>query len=245
MEKEKVRESIVDKTYWNDHWKNIQFEIVPDNHPVRQWLEREIPNKKDASCFEAGCYPGKFLAVFGEKGYELNGVDSFEDTGAMLHWLKNQGYKIGTFYQSDFSHFKISDIYDVVCSFGFIEHFSNWQEVVRKHIELTKRGGSIIIDVPNLKSPLYRFLYKIFEPQVLKNHVVLAMDMKTICDTLEKDGCEIKSATYIGTFYFRFVTRHDVYSVIVAKIINLLKPVFYLLPKSVYRRYIGIIGIKK
>lgn len=230
--------------YWEKHWENIKFEIAPQNHPIRKWLEKEVSKKPNSSCFEIGCYPGKFLAIFGEKEYKLNGIDFFMDMNAMLIWLKNKKYKIGNFYSSDFISLNTSEKYDIVCSFGFIEHFNNYEEIIKKHIKLAKNNGNIIIEVPNLKSPLYYFLYKIFEPQILENHLLEAMSLKNIKNILKKEECNIKTADYIGDFYFRFVTKHNNFSIFVAKIINLFKPITYILPKSICARYIGVIATK-
>ena len=238
--------SIVDEKYWDDCWQKIKFEIAPKHHPIRQWIESEVPETNYKTCFEIGYYPGKFLAVFGEKGYVLNGVDLFiEPQNSSILWLKKSGYNIGSFYKSDLRDFKSSESYNVVCSFGLIEHFKNWKEALNKHIELTKDKGTIMIDVPNLNSFLYRFLYGLFEPRVLKNHEFSAMNITNICNVLKEGKCDIKKADYFGYFYFRFVTRHDKISVIIAKIINIFRPVFELLPKSIYMRYIVILAVKQ
>lgn len=242
----KLMKSIVDKNYWENHWQKIKFEIAPQNHPIRQWIELKVPETNYKTCLEIGYYPGKFLAVFGEKGYVLNGIDFFtESQNSSILWLKKCGYNIGSFYKSDLWDFKVSESYDIVCSFGLIEHFKNWKEVLNKHIELTKTAGTIMIDVPNLNSFLYRFLYKLFEPRVLKNHESSAMNISNICHVFKENKCDIKKADYFGYFYFRFVTRHDKISVIVSKIINIFRPIFELLPKSIYMRYIVILAVKQ
>ncbi len=95
--------SIVSKEYWDKHWQGANFDIVVKHHPVRKWIEKNVISVKNNKCLEVGCYPGKFLAVFGEKGYELNGIDLFDGTESLLpNWLKKKGYKVGSFYKSDF-----------------------------------------------------------------------------------------------------------------------------------------------
>jgi SAM-dependent methyltransferase len=237
--------SVASSNYWDNHWHEKEFSIASCNHPVRQWLESEIVLSTKADVFEIGCYPGKFLAVFGERGYTLNGIDSFPKTSSALPgWLKEAGYKTGQFYQADFLNFSPKKQYDVVCSFGFIEHFKNWNKVLVNHIRLAKDRGRIMVDVPNLKSPLYYYLYKIFEPEVLENHEFSAMDKDAIERVFKNNKCIVKTATHLGNFYFRFVTKQNRLCHIIEKSINFFKPFFELLPKSVYARYIVIAAIK-
>jgi len=231
--------------YWDDHWQGEGFSIAPQHHPIRRWIESEMPHPAEADVFEVGCYPGKFLAVFGERGCVLNGIDSFPKTNSLMSkWLSGGRYKIGRFYQSDFLSFTPSRQYDVVCSFGFIEHFKNWKAVLAKHIDLAKDGGCIMVDVPNLGSPLYYLLYKIFEPEILKNHELSALDKNAICSVFKKNGCPVKTAEYLGYFYFRFIGRRDKFSAALSKSINLLRPLFELLPRSIYARYIAVSAVK-
>jgi len=232
--------------YWSNHWHSKELSIAPQSHPIRQWIESEVAQSVAADVFEVGCYPGKFLAVFGEKGYVLSGIDSFSKMNSEIpRWLEGEGYKVGQFYQSDFCHFISQKKYDIVCSFGFIEHFKSWEIALAKHVEIAKDGGQIMIDVPNLKSPLYYWLYKILEPEILENHVLATLNKKVICDVFEKNGCTIKTAEHIGHFYFRFVTHHDRFSLAIAGCINFFRPIFELLPKSVYARYIAVSAAKK
>ena len=239
--------SVAKKNYWDKHWQDANFGIAEAHHPIRKWVESEIGEAKDnQSCLEIGCYPGKFLAVFGEKGYELNGVDMFKDTETLLPaWLKSQKYKVGDFYQEDFLRFETKNKFDVIGSFGFIEHFNNWPWVVKRQVELAKTGGIILVDVPNLKSPLYYLLYRVLEPSVLLSHEMSALNLKAIKKVFEANNCEIKSAGYTGYFYFRFVTKNDKWSKNLEWAINFLRPVFELWPESVFKRYITVVAIKK
>ncbi len=162
--------SIATDKYWEQHWQKNDFAIVSSNHPVRKWVERNIKQGNGLSCLEIGCYPGKFLAIFGEQGYRLNGIDKFEGTDTILKkWLHEKGYAVGEILKEDFLDMKSSlELYDVVCSFGFIEHFENWPEIIKHHTQLVKDRGQVTIEVPNFASPLYFWIYKLFEPWVLR-----------------------------------------------------------------------------
>lgn len=73
--------------------------------------------------------------------------------------------------------------YDLVASFGFIEHFSNPQDVVRKHLELLRPGGVLVVTVPNLnETTWYGWLVKRFNPPVYAIHNTRVCTSKALHD---------------------------------------------------------------
>jgi SAM-dependent methyltransferase len=64
-----------DQKYWDKYHEGFELQIAPEIHPIRQLIERYFPKTDNETCIEIGCYPGAFLAVFGELGYELYGID--------------------------------------------------------------------------------------------------------------------------------------------------------------------------
>lgn len=66
------------------------------------------------------------------------------------------------------SHF---EAYDLVASYGFIEHFDNPQEILRMHLELLRPGGLLVVTVPNLyETTWYGRLVRRFNPAVYAIH---------------------------------------------------------------------------
>lgn len=233
------------RAYWDNHWKESGFDIVPAIHPLRSWIEKNIPDTANGACIEIGCFPGKFLAIFGQKGYTLSGIDFFPGTTTQLpKWLNSGGFHVGDFYEEDFFTADISGQYDIVSSFGFVEHFENLSAVIARHVALAHPGGTIILDVPNLASPPYSLLYRILEPEVLKNHVRSVMNKETLERAFEENGCTIRNAEYVGNFYFRFVTKHNYIRKLIENGVNLFTPILNLLPRRMSARYIGIIATK-
>lgn len=229
--------------YWDKHWLDTPFAIAPPHHRVRAWIESHF-TKTSGSCFEVGCFPGSFLAVFGELGYRLSGVDFFPGTQVLETWLKGRGYTVDRLDQADFLTYTPEQQYDVVSSFGFIEHFEQWPDLIKKQLGLVKRGGVIVVEVPNLTSPLYSWIYRILEPSLLKSHVQEAMNLSAIRSVLEQEGCRIVAAEYIGSYYFRFVTKKGRMYRWLERCIQAFSPVFRVFPHSLSARYIGLIAEK-
>ncbi len=234
--------SITDINYWEEHWgKVIYKEATITTHPVALWINNNTPTGDNLKCLEIGCYPGKFLALIGKMGYEINGVDWNENINVMEEWFKSKNYKCGVFQKNDFLNYRSFRKYDLVCSFGFIEHFNNWTKIIDKHLNLMGKNGICLIEVPNLNSPLYHFLYKILEPKVLENHISDAMSLNKIKRYIRTTDHNLTKADYVGHFYFRFVTKKGRYYSILENVINFFGKILDLLPKNISARYIGFV----
>ncbi|MCL2280455.1 class I SAM-dependent methyltransferase [Candidatus Saccharibacteria bacterium] len=232
--------------YWERHWQDVdKLPSSLSDHPVHLWIREKILTVEDGRCMEIGCYPGQFLTILGDMGYILNGVDYFEGSKDFLtKQLKQNDYKIGEIFEQDFQDFESQELYDLTCSFGFVEHFHNYKEMIEKQVAMTKDGGQIIVEVPNLASPLYKMLYKILEPETLNNHVFEAMNLDNLTETLANSGAENINGEYIGHFFFRFVSKRGRTAKLVERTINKFQSLLDLLPQKISARYMGVVATK-
>lgn len=239
--------TVVKDEYWHHRWKGQQFSIASSDHPITLWLKKNVISKS-GECFEIGCYPGRFLGVFGEMGYTLNGIDIVLGTDTELpKWLKGEGFSAGNFMRKDFESFSDKTQYDLVVSLGFIEHFQNWRELIIKQASLVKSGGILVLETPNFNRFLYRFFYTLLDKPCLDTHVLKAMDLDEWKKTIEGQGFIIKTVDYIGDFNFMLNTKHDKFRKCVTWIImkSLAPIVNVIFSKSHRSRYIGIIAVRK
>jgi 2-polyprenyl-3-methyl-5-hydroxy-6-metoxy-1,4-benzoquinol methylase len=165
-----------DQKYWDKYYSGFEFQIAPVIHPIRQLIEQYIPETNCKTCIEIGCYPGALLAVFGELGYKLYGIDLYEKIDILPKWLESQNYNVGEFWKDDFLKFNPGHKFAVVSSFGFLEHFTNWEEILLKHLELVEDGGHIIIEAPNFIGAFQHFLHKNFDKKNYDHHHIPAMN---------------------------------------------------------------------
>jgi 2-polyprenyl-3-methyl-5-hydroxy-6-metoxy-1,4-benzoquinol methylase len=100
---------------------------------------------------EIGCAPGKMLAwVASVLKAEVTGLDYSEPGIAKCRTLFNTlELKVNLYHDDFFRHHFPPASFDVVTSFGVIEHFDNPRLVVQKHLDLVKPGGLALIAVPN------------------------------------------------------------------------------------------------
>ncbi len=50
---------------------------------------------------------------------------------------------------------RLAGTFDIVISFGFVEHFDDPRPVIKRHIEFCRPGGYVAIVIPNLQGVYY------------------------------------------------------------------------------------------
>jgi 2-polyprenyl-3-methyl-5-hydroxy-6-metoxy-1,4-benzoquinol methylase len=120
---------------------------------------------------EIGCAPGKLLAwVASVLKAEVTGLDYSEPGIAKCRMLfEAMGLKVNLHHDDFFNHHLLPASFDVVCSFGVIEHFDDARPVVRRHLDLVKPGGVALVTIPNYGG-LYGSLQRWFDGPNLACH---------------------------------------------------------------------------
>lgn len=193
--------SVTAQAYWDLSYEKLDLVYNPDNIPFKDLFNRYL--KPDGTCLEIGCYPGNFLVYLGSQfNYEVSGIDTtpFLLTRLPLHFTRN-GVKMGKLYNEDFLTFNPYEKYDVVCSFGFIEHFTNFESVIEKHIQLVKPSGTLIITCPNFRKIQY-ILHKYLDSDNLRRHNLASMDIDRWAKVLQKNNMKTLYKGYYRTADF-------------------------------------------
>lgn len=192
------------KIFWDKAYTNVNLSVAPEADIVRKWIETYIPGGP-GKCIELGCFPGRYLSVLGKLGYELHGVDFTDRVEHDLPaWLRSEGLTVGTFYKGDIFDLipTLPDRYDIVCSFGLIEHFENWQDLILLHAQLVKANGYIVISVPNFSGIIQRILHFLLDRKNLQLHNLSSMNPKLWEQPLMDNNFEILFSGYFGGFDF-------------------------------------------
>lgn len=198
-----TNDKLTTKEYWEANRESLVFKRQEKGHGIDVFIKKYIPENRQGSAIEIGSFPGPHLTTFGDLGYELNGIDFCPDNGVGLpNWLKQEGFRTGDFWVSDFFEFNTERRFDAVSSFGFIEHFLNYDEVIAKHAELVKQGGYLMITTPNFRGSVQYFLHKQFDKDNLALHNVKSMYPDKWAKQLKALGFEIIYQGYFGGFWF-------------------------------------------
>lgn len=237
----------VSQSYWDNSYSAYKYEIANDT--LTRWLDKHLDEKK-GTAFEAGCYPGRYLAYLGKKGWIVSGMDltprmemDFKD------WMAKNEIRFGKIEKGDvLTYMKTTtDKYDLACSFGFIEHFQNFPEIIALHDNILCAGGKLVITTPHFKGPVQLFLHTWFDKENLSRHHVPSMDPVLWKNQLEAMGYKVVWSGYFGHFdFWADKQKRNFLNKLCLYIITRMVPLLRWLPDSrLYSPYCGIIAEKK
>jgi len=123
-----------------------------------KWIE-----EKDKKILEAGCGTGRFCIELARRfpDSDIIGVDISDKAlkmakeGYRLRRLKNISFRKGDIFKLPFK----DNFFDVVFNKGVIEHFNNYDDIIREMVRVTKKGGKVIIAVPNKYNIIHPLTY--------------------------------------------------------------------------------------
>lgn len=190
-----------------NYWTKAQGKIditLNKNNIIENWIDNNILDENIKTSIEIGCFPGKFLTILGKRGIEVNGIDYISSVVELKEVFNVSGYNTGEFINSDFTKYKSHKKYDCVMSFGFIEHFMNWEEIMTMHLDLVSEKGYVIIEVPNFRGMFQMLPRFIFDYKNFKRHNIDSMDLKKWNEILKKNGFQIISSEYFGGYQLWF-----------------------------------------
>jgi SAM-dependent methyltransferase len=158
-----------------DHSNYLLWEVM---------LTELLPHDANLKVVEVGSAPGAHLLLLHEKfGYAPYGIE-YTETGATINrqLFAQHGLDPTQVIQADVFSPAVVEQYagyfDVVVSFGFIEHFDDVTLVLQRHLALLKEGGWLVVQIPCLSGFNY-WMARLF------NHSTLALHNRRI---MQKDA---------------------------------------------------------
>lgn len=246
MAEENSNINLAGESHWNGRYEGYNLAAAGDDDATRQLLLKYIPKGK-GSCFEIGCFPGYWLSVLGELGYTLSGLDMAERTPELTPWLKSLGYPVGKIAQLDFDYHKPRPAYDIVCSFGFVEHYMNYKEVISHQAKMVKPGGYVIVTVPNMSGIIQKTIHKYLDNRSFRNHNLKAMSPLALKNSLSPSEFTVVFCGYYGKFHCWFEDQpRPFWQTAIIFLLLLVRPLWKFLPAGnpSYAPFIGLIAKK-
>lgn len=194
-------QNYTDKKFWESYYKNYQPEIITRN-VFQDLFDKFLPKDSSKTILEIGCAGGKYLCYLTKKfGYQTFGIDYSEDIEKTKILFKYNNLPEPTLFKEDLFLWNPQQKFDIVCSFGFIEHFEDIRQVVQKHAELITPGGKLVITMPNFAGLQYLFHW-IIDRENLKKHNVKIMKPGFLAKTLKNLPFTVEYLDYYKTFGF-------------------------------------------
>lgn len=202
-----AQEELTSRSLWDDYWMNCKIpNVIDESFSFERCLARELRKSltsdfANKSVLEIGCAPGKWLAFFAhELGMRSFGIDySITGIEATKKNFEALGLSIDGLHSKDFLLSEPDQQHDVVCSFGFIEHFDDPTSIISKHLKWLKPGGTLILGVPNFLG-VYKPIQKILSKKILNAHNLHIMNLQYFRKIADIFKLETTKIAYLGSF---------------------------------------------
>jgi len=198
-----MNEELTSKKYWSKYWKTkpkIEGLIIEKDFLFHDVLSKYVPKKQKINFLEIGGFPGQW-AIFFAKYWGANStlLDRYIDREVIQALSTTNAVKNINIIEGDVFDLSVNEKFDVVMSAGFIEHFSNVNSVIDKHIDYLEPNGILILSVPNLLG-LNGLLQKIIDKETYDTHFLETMDDQNLKRIVSGKNLDIEYINYYGKF---------------------------------------------
>lgn len=200
------------KQDWIDYWtKQNVLTTIQEDYSYGDFIKDVVSNiGGNKSAIELGGFPGKF-SLYLKKYCHMNVtlLDYVIDPNIIQNLFKinglNSQYDL-RIIEADVFSFEPTELYDLVCSFGLIEHFTDINKILEAHVKFLKPGGILLIVLPNFLG-INGYLQKYFDPSNFSLHNLESMKFKFLNSVLS--GLGMKDI-YIGYYPSTQVWLEDI-----------------------------------
>ena len=196
------------RQYWDKVWGtyDIPKEVNPRNRGLANYVNRcfheyfckvlSSINTREKTLLEIGCARSAWLPYFAKEfGFKVYGID-YSEIGCQqaIQILENEGVN-GKIVCADFFSplGAMLEAFDVVVSFGVLEHFKDTTSCIETFSKFLKPGGLLITNIPNLCG-LNGLIQKVVNRSIFDIHVPL--DKRSLVRAHQINGLRIISCNY-------------------------------------------------
>lgn len=251
-----MKNDLTDISYWAGRQENLAL-VKKDKIILPEWfyaIKSFLRAYEGKTFIELGCSPGYASAIIcSQFNFIPFGIDFSPQSYLYKQNMEKIGYPNANLIISDIRNYENENKFDIVASFGLIEHFIDPNEIMFHHNRLAKTGGIIVMVIPNFTHLqwIYHFL---FDKRDLLVHNTKIMNLNTFRDYSKRMGHKVLYLRYVGKLRFWGVDLSGTKIVVYARrIISRIIREFFnsiiskLLPanKKYYAPWIVYVGEKK
>ncbi len=243
---------LTDVEHWNNYYNsqiknkrqsiiNLKSYIYMQFDAFFSELFKKPSLNRNMSILELGCGNSKWLPYFKKRfGFDVYGID-YSSKGVELAKknLEINGLNGGIFLSDMLNPRHNDKKFDVVVSFGLIEHFNDTRIILEKQSDYVKKNGLLIGVVPNLLGINGKFSYFLQRELYFKHKVISSEDLKSV---FKQCGYSELKCEYIGIFNLDVIDWNNLSNVpdFFRKPVRMVGKMLQLLA----RKLITMIGIK-
>lgn len=191
--------------FWNDYWGRFSLPAtIDERHSFDRALAsalRDLLGQTSGRALEVGCAPGRWL-VFLAREFDLR-VSGIEYTPDGAEATRRNFAMLGVDYdtvdEADFFAITPRSSFDVVVSFGFVEHFTDVRSVIARQAEWLRPGGLLVVGVPNFAG-IHGRIQRVLDQEILERHNLTIMNIRALAGIGVEAGLVTESARYLGSF---------------------------------------------
>lgn len=202
---ERQPNELTDSSFWDAYWADIGLPEKVDqsfsfDRCLSSELARIVSEQRPSAAIELGAAPGKWLHFFSGLGLEVAGIDSSPHGFEVL----TSNLRLLSIDDADLRFGTAADIvpdrsFDLVASFGLIEHFEQPMEILEHHVKWLAAGGTLVIGVPNFTG-LHGLIQRWLDQSVFETHNTATMSREFFETTSKKLGLALTRVAWIGSF---------------------------------------------
>lgn len=199
------KNSLTDSSYWTNRQSNSEVLDVKKMISSNIWLKeinQYLKQKDGGSYLELGCSPGhsSICAMYEYDYKRILGIDFSNESYKFLE-LMNEYQKPAELINEDIFKLELNEKFDIVSSYGLIEHFDYPLEIVKKHAEFVDKNGYLILVVPHFRNIQYVY-HKLFDASDLKRHNTKMMTTEYFEFLAKELNFDIVKLGYFGELGF-------------------------------------------
>jgi SAM-dependent methyltransferase len=195
---------LTDRQFWVNYWerKTGLSVSIPPNYLFHKELASIINTQNVKTAIELGGFPG-YYAVFLKKYFKLDVtlLDYFVHQPVTNSLLAANGLKESdiNIIETDLFNPAVTKQYDLVLSCGLIEHFNDTADIIQRHINFVRPGGTLFITLPNFKA-LNGWFQRSFDRDNYDKHNIGCMDPELLAEICSHAGLKVVQSKYFGYF---------------------------------------------
>lgn len=194
---------LTDVAHWEKYWEGFEPARF-DSHKIDPLVD-QLPD--GISALEIGGFPGQISAYLRRrKQFDISILDFFVVAELVTKTEAVFGLEPNSIKcrKADFFDHGIEQKFDLVHSHGFIEHFEDPTDILRRHLELTNDGGHVLVSMPNLRHSFYGWVIQRYDRPLYDTHNVSMMDLDVLrrcCDQLDVTDYTVRFLGVSGSYW--------------------------------------------